>query len=93
MAGRTVARVVLRPGPAAGVELDGDGRARFLLHTPAGTAPVALPAPGEHLVGCALAAAAAAHVLGVGPDDDAAAGLAAARLSPMRMQVSAGPTG
>lgn len=96
MAGRTVARVVSfgQAGEvrAAGVELDGDGRARFLLHTPAGTAQVALPAPGEHLVGCALAAAAAAHVLGVGPDD-AAAGLAAARLSPMRMQVHRRPDG
>jgi UDP-N-acetylmuramoyl-tripeptide--D-alanyl-D-alanine ligase len=97
MAARTVARVVTF-GQAAGevraaaVELDGDGRARFLLHTPAGSAPVALPAPGEHLVGCALAAAAAAHVLGVGPDD-AAAGLAAARLSPMRMQVHRRPDG
>jgi UDP-N-acetylmuramoyl-tripeptide--D-alanyl-D-alanine ligase len=97
MAGRTVARVVsfgqaAGEVRAAGVELDGDGRARFLLHTPAGTAPVVLPAPGEHLVGCALAAAAAAHVLGVGPDD-AAAGLAAARLSPMRMQVHRRPDG
>ena len=77
MAGRTVARVVsfgqaAGEVRAAGVELDGDGRALFLLHTPAGTAPVVLPAPGEHLVGCALAAAAAAHVLGVGPDDAAA---------------------
>jgi UDP-N-acetylmuramoyl-tripeptide--D-alanyl-D-alanine ligase len=97
MAARTVARVVtfgLAAGEvrAAGVELDGDGRARFMLRTPAGTAPVVLPAPGEHLVGCALAAAAAAHVLGVGPDD-AAAGLAAARLSPMRMQVHRRPDG
>jgi UDP-N-acetylmuramoyl-tripeptide--D-alanyl-D-alanine ligase len=97
MAGRTVARVVSF-GQAAGevraarVELDGDGRARFLLHTPAGTAPVVLPAPGEHLVVCALAAAAAAHVLGVGPGD-AASGLAAARLSPMRMQVHRRPDG
>src|SRR4029453_17382783 len=103
MADRTMARVVLFGlGAAAevraeGVELDGEGRARFLLHTPDGTAPATLPAPGEHLVGCALAAAAAAHVLGVGPADGAprgggcrappAAGRAAPRLSPMRMQV------
>jgi UDP-N-acetylmuramoyl-tripeptide--D-alanyl-D-alanine ligase len=92
MAERTVAQVVgfgQTEGAAVRaerVELDGDGRARFLLHTPAGTAPAALPAPGEHLVGCALAAAAAAHVLGVGPAD-VAAGLAVARLSPGRMQV------
>jgi UDP-N-acetylmuramoyl-tripeptide--D-alanyl-D-alanine ligase len=98
MAGRTVARVVgfgLGPGAevrAEQVELDADGRARFLLRTPAGTAEVALPAPGEHLVGCALAAAAAASVLGIGPTD-AAAGLAAARLSPMRMEVRRRPDG
>jgi UDP-N-acetylmuramoyl-tripeptide--D-alanyl-D-alanine ligase len=98
MADRTVARVVLfGRGPAAAVraeevELDGDGRARFLLRTPAGSAPAVLPAPGEHLVGCALAAAAAAHVLGIGPHD-AAAGLAAAGLSPMRMQARRRPDG
>jgi UDP-N-acetylmuramoyl-tripeptide--D-alanyl-D-alanine ligase len=98
MADRTVAAVVRfglgAPAEvrAGGVELDGEGRARFLLHTPAGSAPAALPAPGEHLVGCALAAAAAAHVLGVDPAD-AAAGLAAATLSPMRMQVLRRPDG
>jgi UDP-N-acetylmuramoyl-tripeptide--D-alanyl-D-alanine ligase len=96
MAGRTVARVVSfgQAGQvrAEGVGLDGDGRARFLLHTPAGTAPASLPAPGEHLVGCALAAAAAAHVLGVGPAE-VAAGLAGAALSPMRMQVRRRPDG
>ena len=98
MADRTVARVVTfgRTEAAAvraeRVELDGDGRARFLLHTPAGTAPAALPAPGEHLVGCALAAAAAASVLGVGPAE-VATGLAAATLSPGRMQVRRRPDG
>jgi UDP-N-acetylmuramoyl-tripeptide--D-alanyl-D-alanine ligase len=98
MADRTVAQVVSFGRAAAAavraerVELDGDGRARFLLHTPAGTAPAVLPAPGEHLVGCALAAAAAASVLGIGPAD-AAAGLAAARLSPGRMQVRHRPDG
>jgi UDP-N-acetylmuramoyl-tripeptide--D-alanyl-D-alanine ligase len=92
MAERTVAQAVLFGlGPSAivradGVELDGDGRARFRLTTPAGTAQAHLPAPGEHLVSCALAAAGAAHVLGLGPED-AAAGLARASLSPMRMQV------
>jgi UDP-N-acetylmuramoyl-tripeptide--D-alanyl-D-alanine ligase len=98
MAERTVARVVtFGQGPTADVraervELDDDGRARFRLHTPAGTAPATLPAPGEHLVGCALAAAAAASALGVGPED-AAAGLAAASLSPGRMQVRRRPDG
>ncbi|HEV3497948.1 MAG TPA: UDP-N-acetylmuramoyl-tripeptide--D-alanyl-D-alanine ligase [Actinomycetes bacterium] len=98
MADRTVARVVtFGQGPAAEVRaeqvaLDGDGRASFTLVTPAGTAPVTLPAPGEHLVSCALAAAAAASVLGVGPAE-VAAGLATATLSPMRMQVRRRPDG
>jgi UDP-N-acetylmuramoyl-tripeptide--D-alanyl-D-alanine ligase len=98
MADRTVARVVsFGQGRSADVraervELGGDGRARFLLHTPAGTAPATLPAPGEHLVGCALAAAAAASVLGVGPAE-VAAGLATAALSPGRMQVRRRPDG
>jgi UDP-N-acetylmuramoyl-tripeptide--D-alanyl-D-alanine ligase len=93
MAGRTRAAVLrFGLGPAAevraeAVDLDDQGRAGFLLRTPAGTARVRLPAPGEHLVGCALAAAAAAAALGVGPEA-AAAGLAGARLSPMRMQVT-----
>jgi UDP-N-acetylmuramoyl-tripeptide--D-alanyl-D-alanine ligase len=92
MADRTVAAVLrFGLGPAAavradGVELDGEGHARFRLHTPGGTAQARLPAPGEHLVVCALAAAAAAHVLGLGPEE-IAAGLAGAGLSPMRMQV------
>jgi UDP-N-acetylmuramoyl-tripeptide--D-alanyl-D-alanine ligase len=92
MADRTVAAVLrFGLGPAAAVraeevELDGEGRARFRLRTPGGTAEARLPAPGEHLVTGALAAAAAAHVLGLAPDE-IAAGLASASLSPMRMQV------
>jgi UDP-N-acetylmuramoyl-tripeptide--D-alanyl-D-alanine ligase len=98
MAGRTSARVVgfgLGAGAAVraeGVELDAAGRARFRLCTPAGAAAVAMPAMGEHLVGNALAAAAAAGVLGLGPEE-IAAGLGAARLSPMRMQVQRRPDG
>jgi UDP-N-acetylmuramoyl-tripeptide--D-alanyl-D-alanine ligase len=93
MADRTVADVLrFGLGPAAevraeAVELDGQGRAGFRLRTPAGAAEVRLPAPGEHLVVCALAAAAAAHALWVGPER-AAAGLSGASLSPMRMQVA-----
>jgi UDP-N-acetylmuramoyl-tripeptide--D-alanyl-D-alanine ligase len=93
MAERTAAAVLrFGLGPAAevraeAVELDAQGRACFRLRTPAGDAEVRLPAPGEHLVSCALAAAAAAHALGVAPAA-AAAGLAGARLSPMRMQVA-----
>jgi UDP-N-acetylmuramoyl-tripeptide--D-alanyl-D-alanine ligase len=98
MADRTVAGVLgFGLGPAAAVraervQLDGDGRAGFLLRTPAGAAPARLPAPGEHLVTCALAAAAAASVLGLGPEQ-IADGLAGARLSPMRMQVERRPDG
>jgi UDP-N-acetylmuramoyl-tripeptide--D-alanyl-D-alanine ligase len=93
MADRTVA-TVLRFGsraPAAtvraeGAELDAEGRARFRLVLPDGTVQARLPAPGEHLVSCALAAAAAAWTLGLGAEE-VAAGLAGARLSPMRMQL------
>jgi UDP-N-acetylmuramoyl-tripeptide--D-alanyl-D-alanine ligase len=92
MAGRTAARVLMFGlGHAAevraeGVSPDGEGRARFKLRTPGGSAEAALPAPGEHLVVDALAAAAAAHAIGLGAED-IAAGLRGARLSPMRMQV------
>jgi UDP-N-acetylmuramoyl-tripeptide--D-alanyl-D-alanine ligase len=92
MAERTPARVLhfgLGLGAevrAEGVELDGDGRAHFKLRTPAGCAETALPVPGEHLVPDALAAAAAAHALGLEPEA-IAAGLRRAALSPMRMQV------
>src|SRR5207253_1748591 len=41
-----------------------DGIAEFELVTPGGSAPVRLPAPGEHLVPDALAAAAVGWVLG-----------------------------
>jgi UDP-N-acetylmuramoyl-tripeptide--D-alanyl-D-alanine ligase len=92
MAGRTGARV-LRFGLGAaaevraeGVGLDPDGRARFKLRTPGGLAEARLPAPGEHLVPDALAAAAAGHALGLGPEA-IAEGLRGAALSPMRMQV------
>jgi len=92
MAGRTAARVLqfgLGPGAevrAEGIALDGDGRAHFKLRTPAGGAETCLPVPGEHLVPDALAAAAAAHALGLEPEG-IAAGLREAALSPMRMQV------
>jgi UDP-N-acetylmuramoyl-tripeptide--D-alanyl-D-alanine ligase len=98
MADRTVARVV-RFGQGRGadvraeeVRLGGDGRARFRLRTPAGTAPVVLPAPGEHRLGGARAPAPAAAVLGIGPAD-LAAGLEGAALSPMRMEVRRRPDG
>jgi UDP-N-acetylmuramoyl-tripeptide--D-alanyl-D-alanine ligase len=92
MAARTAARV-LSFGLGASAEvraeavaLDADGRASFKLRTPAGGAETTLPAPGEHLVQDALAAAAAGHALGLDPED-VARGLREAALSPMRMQV------
>jgi len=93
MAARTPARVVtfgLGAGAdvrADGVELDAEGRAVFRLVAGDLGADVALPVVGEHLVPDALAAAAAAGVLGLSPEE-VAAGLATARLSPSRMQVS-----
>jgi UDP-N-acetylmuramoyl-tripeptide--D-alanyl-D-alanine ligase len=99
MAARTAARVlafgVSHPGAAVraeGISLDADGRAHFKLRTPEGSAEASLPAPGEHLVSDALAAAAAASALGLEPEE-IAAGLRAARLSPMRMQVGRRPDG
>lgn len=45
---------------ARDVTVDAGGRASFTLHTPGASAPVQLRLHGEHLVSCALAAAAAA---------------------------------
>jgi UDP-N-acetylmuramyl tripeptide synthase len=57
-----------RPEPAVratDVQLEGVRAARFRLHTPTGTAEVALPLPGLYNVYNALAAAALAHALEV----------------------------
>ncbi|WP_344779425.1 UDP-N-acetylmuramoyl-tripeptide--D-alanyl-D-alanine ligase [Gordonia caeni] len=72
---------------AENIELDDQLRASFDLLTPWGTARVALGARGEHQVPNALAAAAAGGGLGV-PVDAIAAGLAGARLSGLRMELS-----
>ncbi len=58
---------------------------RFLLRTPAGDAPVALPLVGRHNLANALAAAAAGHALGW-PASVIAAGLAAAQPLPGRLE-------
>ncbi|MCW3039427.1 MAG: hypothetical protein JWM31_1332 [Solirubrobacterales bacterium] len=66
-----------RPHPdvtATDVHLDGVRGARFVLTTPAGSAPVSLPLPGLYNVYNALAAAALTHVLGA-PLEDIVAGL------------------
>ena len=94
MAARTAGRVVTVGRSASAtiradaVSLDDAGRARFTLHTPAGSTPVALRLHGEHHVGNALAAAAVG--LDVGLDLAAVAeGLStAAPVSRWRMEVS-----
>jgi UDP-N-acetylmuramoyl-tripeptide--D-alanyl-D-alanine ligase len=63
-----------------------DGCAEFELITPEGSAHVRLPAPGEHLVPDALAAAATGWVLGV-PPAEIARGLARASLATGRMEM------
>ncbi len=72
---------------ATGVTLDTGLRPAFVLATPWGEAPVRLRAAGRHTAHNALAAAAAALMLGA--DIEAvAAGLGRAELSPWRMAVA-----
>ncbi len=99
MAGRTAARVVTF-GTAARADVTADdirlnaaGQPAFVLHTPAGSAPVQLALHGEHHVGNALAAAAVALASGL-PMPEIAAALAAARpASRWRMEVGEAPGG
>ncbi|WP_169944831.1 UDP-N-acetylmuramoyl-tripeptide--D-alanyl-D-alanine ligase [Microbispora sp. H11081] len=99
MAGRTRARVTyFGRSPEAQVRaedetLDATGRASFTLRTPSGAAPVRLRLHGAHLVSNALAAAAAAHELGL-PTADIAEELSAAEpRSRWRMEVTERPGG
>lgn len=96
MAGVTAARVVTfgTAGDvrATDVRLDDDLCARFTLHVPGGSAAVRLGVRGEHNVANALAAAAAAGVLGV-EVGEIAAGLADPELSPWRMELTHAPSG
>lgn len=62
---------------------DDAGRARGVVRTPWGSAPLALPVPGTHHVTNALLALAVAGVEGV-PPDEASAALTQARTSPSR---------
>ena len=102
MAARTAARVVtfgvaphapasshaLQPTvQAADVRLDDLGRATFTLLTPEGRATVTLRLHGAHIVPDALAAAALARELGLGPADIAAGLSAATARSRWRMEV------
>lgn len=98
MATRTSARV-LRYGladdadvRATDISLDDELRATFRLHTPWGSADVALLARGEHQVPNALAAAAAGGGLGV-DIEQIAAGLRDAALSGLRMELATSSTG
>ena len=68
------------------VDVDDQLRPRFRLSSPWGTTDVQLAVHGVHQVGNALAAAAAGLAQGV-PLDAVAAGLAAAELSPWRMEL------
>ena len=81
MAGRTAARVVtygFGPGrevTAEAVESAGSAGMRFVLRTPAGQRPIALPSLGRHAVQNALAGAAVGLAAGLNLDE-IAAGLA-----------------
>jgi UDP-N-acetylmuramoyl-tripeptide--D-alanyl-D-alanine ligase len=77
---------------ANGVVVGRDGVAEFELVTPNGSAHVRLPAPGEHLVPDALAAAATGSAMGV-PPAEIGRGLATASLSTGRMEVFETPDG
>jgi UDP-N-acetylmuramoyl-tripeptide--D-alanyl-D-alanine ligase len=106
MAARTKARVVttsVRPADtgqhsaadvrAAGIALDDLSRASFTLHTPAGSAPVALKLHGGHHVANALAAAAVAEALGMDVTAIAGALSAATARSKKRMELHERPDG
>jgi UDP-N-acetylmuramoyl-tripeptide--D-alanyl-D-alanine ligase len=99
MASRASARVVTY-GVDAGqtdvtatdVEIDTELRASFELQSPWGSAVVRLPIAGLHQVSNALAAATAALVLGVTPEE-VVDGLASASISPWRMEIKRASSG
>lgn len=90
MTARTTARTVSYGTGQADIRATGislsNSRASFTLHTPAGPAPVNLRLLGTHQVHNALAVAAAAHSIGMGTAQIAAA-LSTAEPSPGRLQV------
>jgi UDP-N-acetylmuramoyl-tripeptide--D-alanyl-D-alanine ligase len=108
MADRTEARIVTfglaaasadRPGgarpdfAATDVRLDDLGRPSFTLVTPAGSVPVRMGLHGAHQVPNALAAAAIAAELGLGPDGIADGLSTATARSRWRMEVRQAPGG
>jgi UDP-N-acetylmuramoyl-tripeptide--D-alanyl-D-alanine ligase len=100
MAARTAANVLTysalgAPGAdlvAEDVRVDDDLRPAFVLRSPSGSVEIALEVRGAHQVANALAAAGAAMACGVALHD-LAAGLAAAVLSPWRMDLRRAPSG
>ena len=97
MAGRTAATSVMFGRDrgevrATNVRVDDELRVHFELRSDWGSAPVTLGVRGDHHVTNALAAATLAFVWGV-PIDDVIDGLAAARLSPWRMELHVAPSG
>ncbi|MBD0673116.1 UDP-N-acetylmuramoyl-tripeptide--D-alanyl-D-alanine ligase [Streptomyces sp. CBMA156] len=92
--GRTLTFGTRRPADvhATGITLRA-ARAGFTLHTPGGSAPVALRLLGAHQVHNALAAAAAAHALGMGTGDIAAALSAAEPTASGRLRILQRPDG
>jgi UDP-N-acetylmuramoyl-tripeptide--D-alanyl-D-alanine ligase len=96
---RTAARVVMfGADPTAEVRAEGltmdrdSGCASFDLVLPGGSAPVTLPTPGGHMVPNALGAAAVGWTFGLSAQE-AARGLASARVSTGRMEIFETPDG
>jgi UDP-N-acetylmuramoyl-tripeptide--D-alanyl-D-alanine ligase len=77
---------------ASRVSMDGSGRPSFEVRGPGLLTAVRLPCPGRHQVANALAAAACAHEMGVGPAD-IAAGLERAEMSPWRLDIKESAAG
>lgn len=77
---------------ASRIELDHDGRARFVLEIDGGREHVELAVPGEHMVPNALAAAAVGSTLGLSAAECAVA-LKGARVSAWRMESFETPDG
>ena len=78
---------------ASDITLDDRGRARFTLHTPEGSAPVALQLTGEHQVVNALGAAAVARHAGLSTEEIAAGLGTATPASRGRLEVTERPDG